>query len=149
MVNNLEHSLNAPDQLMKQDELMSSELRIRFDDEDLKGCETAIVVPEQALTEAGYIKTYTLKDTAHAKHEMHALAQMVYFQYQDDELEVSEAGGAISVENEQESSDIENGMVLMKMADGSIMAVAQGMINKKKYLEAAYRYCTRWVRLDI
>jgi len=128
---------------------MSTELKVQFDSEVVDGCETVIVVPEKALAEAGYIKSFTLKDSGHAKHELHALAQMVYFQYQDEELDVIDVTDVIAVADESETVELRDGMILFKLTDGTIKAASQGMINRKKYLEAAYRYCTRWVRLDI
>jgi len=128
---------------------MSTELKVQLDSDVVDGCETVIVVPEKALAEAGYIKSFTLKDSGHAKHELHALAQMVYFQYQDEELEVIDVGDVITVADESEKVELRDGMILFKLTEGTIKAAAQGMINRKKYLEAAYRYCTRWVRLDI
>jgi len=128
---------------------MSTELKIQFDSKVVDGCETVIVVPQKALAEAGYIKSFTLKDSGHAKHELHALAQMVYFQYQDEELDVIDVADVIAVADESETVVLRDGMILFKLTDGTIQAASQGMINRKKYLEAAYRYCTRWVRLDI
>lgn len=128
---------------------MSTELKLQFDSKVVDNCETVIVVPDKALTEPGYIKSFTLKDSGHAKHELHALAQMVYFQFQDEELDVVEVGEVIKVADESENVELRDGMILFKLTDGSISAASQGMINRKKYLEAAYRYCTRWVRLDI
>ena len=112
-------------------------------------CESAILVPEIALQEAGFIKTFTIKDSASAKHEYHTLAQMAYYQYQDDELEIVEVDGPLTIIGGTESSEIDSGMVLYRAENGSFHVLAHGSINRKKLLEAAYRYCTRWVRLDI
>ncbi len=112
-------------------------------------CETIILVPEIVLQEAGYIKTFTVKDNAHAKHEYHALAQMAYFQFQDDELNIIEFGSPLKITCGTESSEIDRGMVLYRDTGGAFHVLVHVSQNKKKLLEATYRYCTRWVRLDI
>lgn len=112
-------------------------------------CESVILVPEIAMKEAGFIKTFTIKDSASAKHEYHALAQMAYYQYQDDELEIVEIDAPLTITCGTESSEIDGGMVLYRAVNGSFHVLAHGVENRKKLLEAAYRYCTRWVRLDI
>ena len=71
------------------------------------------------------------------------------FQYQDDELEIIEAGGPLTIICGEEFSSIDDGMVLYRAENGSYHVLAHGAHNRKKLLEAAYRYCTRWVRLDI
>jgi hypothetical protein len=44
---------------------------------------------------------------------------------------------------------LEDGMILYRDTSGSFKVLTHELQNKKKLLEAAYRYCTRWVRLDI
>jgi hypothetical protein len=112
-------------------------------------CETVVIVPEKALTEAGFIRAFTMKAHAHAKHEYQTLAQMAYFQYQDEELEVRELAGAIEIVTAQETIALEKGVVIFRLPGGDFNVWATGFINKKKMLETANRYCTRWVRLDI
>ncbi|TKB25733.1 hypothetical protein FCL47_11530 [Desulfopila sp. IMCC35006] len=128
---------------------MNSSILIETAATKITDCESVILVPEMALQEAGFIKTFTAKDSASAKHEYHALAQMAYFQYQDDELEIIEAGSPLTITCGEESTSIDDGMVLYRTGDGSFHVLAHGSQNRKKLLEAAYRYCTRWVRLDI
>jgi hypothetical protein len=106
-------------------------------------------VPLRALEEAGYIKTFTVKDSSHAKHEFHAMAQMAYFQYQDDELEIVEMGSPVTINFRGEQTIVDEGMILYRDSAGEFNAMVLGSPNKKKLLEAAYRYCTRWIRLDI
>jgi len=112
-------------------------------------CETVIVVPEIAVSEPGYIKTYSLNESGNAKHEFHALAQMVYFQFQDEELEIVEIDSQLVISNGTESIELNDGMVLCRDRAGKLHVLAHAGQNRKKLLEAAYRYCTRWVRLDI
>jgi hypothetical protein len=115
----------------------------------ITGCESVILVPEIALQEAGYIKMFSVKDSGHAKHEYHALTQMAYFQFQDDELEIAEIDFPLTITCGTEVHVLDNGMVLYRDMDGSFHVLAHAFQNRKKLLEAAYRYCTRWVRLDI
>lgn len=115
----------------------------------LTECESVIIVPEIATQEAGYIKTFTIKDSAHAKHEYHAMAQMAYFQFQDDELDFTEIDSVVTITSGEEKIELDGGLILCRNSDGSYPIFVHKLQNKKKLLEAAYRYCTRWVRLDI
>jgi hypothetical protein len=112
-------------------------------------CESAVVIPKIAITEPGYIKFCTIKDSAHAKHEFHAMAQMAYFQYQDDELELQLIDSPLTIAAPAEIIELEQGMLLCRQGSGAFSALVQPDLNNKKMLETAYRYCTRWVRLDI
>lgn len=112
-------------------------------------CRTVLVVPERAIAEPGYIKAYAATDGAGAKHEYHALAQMAYFQFQDDELDCEEVASPLDVDDGVEVQRVEDGMILCRDTLGAVSALVFSGQNRKKLLEAAYRYCTRWVRLDI
>ncbi len=112
-------------------------------------CETVIVVPEIAISEPGYIKTISRKESGNAKHEFHALAQMVYFQFQDEELAIVEIDSPLTISDGTESFELRDGLVLCRDRVGELHVLAYARQNRKKLLEAAYRYCTRWVRLDI
>jgi hypothetical protein len=115
----------------------------------ISDCQAVIVVPEIAIKEAGYIKTFTNKDSGHAKHEFHTLAQMSYFQFQDDELEVCEINAPLTISCGTERTELSGGLLLYRDGAGELHVLAHPLQNRKKLLEAAYRYCTRWVRLDI
>lgn len=115
----------------------------------IKDCETIIVVPEIAIREAGYIKTWTQKESGHAKHEFHALSQMVFFQFQDDEIAICEIDGPVTISCGLENTVLSDGLVIYRDLAGELHVLAHRQQNWKKLLEAAYRYCTRWVRLDI
>lgn len=128
---------------------MENTITIQSGTNTINDCESVIIIPEIALSEAGYIKTFTLKDSGHAKHEYHALAQMAYFQFQDDELEIVEVDSSLTIVTAAESTELASGMVLYKDTSGSFHVLVHPLQNRKKLLESAYRYCTRWVRLDI
>lgn len=112
-------------------------------------CESVIIVPERAIKEPGYIQLLTVKDSAHAKHEYHAMAQMAYFQYQDDELTITEVSSPVTIMRETEKIELSAGMVLFRDMAGTFSVMVHSGLHKKKLLETSYRYCTRWVRLDI
>lgn len=112
-------------------------------------CSSVILVPEMAMTEPGYIQAMTAGETAHAKHEFHAMAQMAYYQHQDDELDIVSTDGPISVVQGEKHEKIESGMVICRDPDGEFQVVIHPHLNRKKMLETTNRYCTRWVRLDI
>ncbi len=118
-------------------------------DVTIEECETVIVIPEIAVSEPGYIKTYSRKESGNAKHEFHALAQMVYFQFQDEELEIVGINSPLTISDGTETAELRDGLVLCRDRAGELHVLALARQNRKKLLEAAYRYCTRWVRLDI
>ncbi|SHO46628.1 hypothetical protein [Desulfopila aestuarii] len=109
----------------------------------------AILVPEIALSEPGYIKTMTASMEAYSKHEFFAMAQMAYFQYQDEELSIMNVDGPIRLQQAETVEEIACGMVIYRDAGGELHVVLHNSLNPKKMLEATNRYCTRWVRLDI
>ncbi len=127
---------------------MKKSILITSDKGIVADCLSIIIVPEIALKEAGYIKMFTVKDAANAKHEYHAMAQMAYFQYQDEELDVKEYG-SVTILIGEEQIDLSDGMVICRDQVGEFHVLIHAEQNRKKILEAAYRYCARWVRLDI
>ena len=128
---------------------MTKSIVITSEEGILADCVSTIIVPELAIKEAGYIKMFTVNDAAHAKHEYHAMAQMAYFQFQDEELEIQDIQSTITIVYGEERIDINGGMVICRDRAGHFHVLVHAVPNRKKILEAAYRYCTRWVRLDI
>ena len=129
--------------------LWNQMLELFFENEQVLRCESVIIIPEKAVVEPGYIQVFTAGEKAHAKHEYHAIAQVAYYQYQDDELEVMETSGGWHLQTNNGSIELENTLILCRDEVGSIKAVVHRGLNKKRLLEAGYRYCARWVRLDI
>ncbi len=128
---------------------MEKFIQITSDEDIIADCVSIIIVPEIAIKEAGYIKMLTVKDAAQAKHEYHTLAQMAYFQFQDEELEIQEIESAVTVICGDEKIDLSGGMIICRDQTGDFHVFIHVMQNRKKILEAAYRYCARWVRLDL
>jgi hypothetical protein len=124
-------------------------IQIIYDDVILEDCVSVIIVPEVATTEPGYIKTMTAGMAAHSKHEFHAMAQMAYYQYQDEELDVVTVRTPLRIESSTESEELSSGMVIYRDSSGVFHVLIHELLNRKKMLEATNRYCTRWVRLDI
>ena len=124
-------------------------IRIETGETTLSNAESVIVVPEIAIKEPGYIQVFTIKDNAHAKHEYHAMAQMAYFQYQDEELDMQDIVTPLAVIAGEEQIYVDAGLILSREINGDFLVFIHESQNKKKLLEATYRYCTRWVRLDI
>ena len=55
---------------------------IRFERSDtVTDCSSAIIIPERAIIKPAYIRTMTTNSTAHSKHEFHAMAQIVFFNF--------------------------------------------------------------------
>ncbi|MDK9709026.1 MAG: hypothetical protein OEL83_18435 [Desulforhopalus sp.] len=128
---------------------MSDFVVIKGIEQTISDCETVIVVPEIAATEAGYIKTFSRKEVGNAKHEFHALAQMVYFRLQDGDMEITAIDSPVTICYASDCTELQGGLILYLNQNGDMGVLAQCGQNHKKLIEAAYRYCTRWVRLDI
>jgi hypothetical protein len=128
---------------------MSDTITIKSASVTINDCESVIIVPEIAVKEPGYINALTVKDSAHAKHEFHAMAQMAYYQFQDDELAIDEIDSSLTVIFGTQNVELSAGMILCRNLTGEFRVLVHATQNRKKLLEAVYRYCTRWVRLDI
>jgi hypothetical protein len=128
---------------------VESKIIVTYGASEVNDIACAILVPEAALDEPGYIKTFTVQTDAHSKHEFHAMAQMVYYQYEDEELDITELNDIIIVTSGQVTEQVERGMVIYRDVDGAFHVLIDSTLNQKKMLETTNRYCTRWVRLDI
>lgn len=128
---------------MKKDAII-----IRFDD-TVTECSSTIIIPERAITEAGYIRTMTTSADAHSKHEFHAMAQIALSRFEDGELDIQTVHGPLTVERKNEVETITAGGVVFLDLQGNFHLIAHPGQDTKKLLQAAHRFFTRWIRLDI
>jgi hypothetical protein len=112
-------------------------------------CVNVIIAPEAALHQAGYIKTLTAEEEANAKHKFFALAQMAFFQYEDDEIKAEIFSGPLAIRHDENEGRLEHGLVICQDEEGRLRLLAHKETNVAKLLEVTNRFCTRWVRLDI
>jgi hypothetical protein len=82
------------------------------------------------------------------KHEFYALAQTAFMQFQDEDLAVFTVEAPIRLEG-PESGVCESGMAICRDLEGGLHVWAHRDLSQRKLLEAAHRFCTRWIRLDI
>ncbi len=129
---------------MKEDSII-----IRFEDDTMTECSSAIIIPENAMMEAGYIRTLTTNSTAHSKHEFHAIAQIALSQFQEGELEVEAVYGPFTIQWKNEIETITAGVVVFRDLQGNLHLIGNSGQNVNSLLQLAHRFCTRWVRLDI
>ncbi len=108
-----------------------------------------IVVPEQALTEAGHIRALVGEAGGQSKHLFQAMAQTAYFLAQDDELALRSLAGPLRCLGQGETVVLVQGLLIGRTQAGGLEVLVVGAAYRKKLLEVAHRYCTRWVRLDI
>lgn len=111
-------------------------------------CQYAILVPQQALTGARIVLIGGETDSQ-SKHSLHALSQMAYYQFQDNELEPITIHGNCTLTGKSVSETMDNGLIIVMQKSGVISILLHPELKAKSLLEAAHRYCTRWVRLDI
>lgn len=124
-------------------------MEIEFNNKKIEDCNSVILVPEKAMQEPGYILTFSEDNDASTKHQFHAMAQMAYFQYQDGEIDVQPVDGVVIVRKDTLTEELLSGICLCRDDQGGFFVLGCGTVNVKKLLEAVYRFCTRWVRLDI
>ena len=128
---------------------MSSDIiTLEFDATGTTDCTTVLLVPEKAVEEPGYIKGLHSSGSAN-KHEFHALAQTAYYQYQDDELDITAISGPVIIRNGGADEQLTSGLVIYRDSGGAIKVAGHETVGFRALLESANRFCTRWVRLDI
>ena len=129
---------------MKEDSIT-----VRFEDDTVTACSSAIIIHQSAMIEEGYIRTLTTNSTAHSKHEFHAIAQIALSRFQDGELEVETVYGPLTIQWKNEIETITAGVLVLLDLQGKLHLIGNSGQNVKKLLQSAYRFCTRWIRLDI
>ena len=131
-------------QSMKDDSIT-----IRFEDDTVTECSSAIIIPDRAMIEAGYIKTLTTNSTANSKHEFHTISQIALSRFQEGELEVEAVYGPLTIQWKDEIETITAGVLVFLDSQGNLHLIDNSGQNVNKLLQLAHRFCTRWVRLDI
>ena len=121
---------------------------IRFDD-TVTECSSAIIIPERAITEAGYITTMTASAEAHSIHKFHAMAEIALSRFEEGELDIQTVRGPLTVEWKNEVEIITAGVVVFLDSEGNFHLIAHPGQDGKKLLQAAHRFFTRWIRLNI
>jgi hypothetical protein len=112
-------------------------------------CRTVILVPDIALSEAGHIKMLSVNTGPQTKHEFHALAQTALIRFQDKELTVTSVSGPLCVKAAEETECVDAGMAIARDTDGQLYVWAHPGTSNRKRLQAADRFCTRWIRMDL
>jgi hypothetical protein len=126
-------------------------MQIRIDAVGLSAMSSSavIMVPQKALTEAGFIRTVASNQSTQSKHEFHALAQTALMLFEDRELIPTSVDGVIEVTTDDQTLALDSGLLVGRLVTGDIVALSNADQSARKYLEAAHRFCTRWIRLDI
>jgi hypothetical protein len=125
-------------------------ISIICNDSAIDDCVAVLLVPEIAVQEPGYITALSSSGAVASKHEFQALAQTAYYQYQDDEIGITLLEGPCRISAGDSDEMFERGLLIYRSSSGTIhIAAHRDAVDSKKLLEAANRYCTRWVRLDI
>jgi hypothetical protein len=112
-------------------------------------CSAVIIVPDTALAQAGHIQCIASGQTGQSKHEFHALSQMALMQVEDHELSPTTIQGKLRIITEDNTVELKNGLLICRLTAGELAVCQNTDRPVRKYLEAAHRFCTRWVRLDI
>ena len=117
--------------------------------ETVLSCRTVLLVPETALSEAGHIKMFSVNSGPQTKHEFHALAQTALVRFQDRELAITPVTGPIRMDGPEKAKPLLSGMGICRDLDDHLHVLAHEGPSHRKLLQAAHRFCTRWIRLDL
>jgi len=122
---------------------------VELSSEEQIGCRSVIIIPEIALTDATYIRSFSTASPVRSKHEFYTLAQIALIQFDDDEVSPQKVAGKIIITAGEEKFVLESGMLICRLESDGYLIYTNTDKSPRKYLETANRYCTRWVRLDI
>jgi hypothetical protein len=111
----------------------------------------AIVVPAGAADDPGTIALLAASASATAKHDLRALAQMALYDAEEGTLaaETVAAGARLVVRAAGEDRTVDRGLVIVRDLAGVARVYAVGDVDARTLLAEAYRFTTRWVRLDV
>ncbi|MBN2332424.1 MAG: hypothetical protein JXO50_04875 [Deltaproteobacteria bacterium] len=112
-------------------------------------CTAVIIIPEIGLAEAGHIRCLTAGQEVESKHEFHALSQIALLQFDDNDIVPRQCSAPLCIRSSDGDFHLANGVVICRSADGSLAVLSCTDLPLRKFFEAAHRFCTRWVRLDI
>jgi len=136
-------------QVMGFGEVEFMDILVTLSSEKQIGCRAVVVVPEIALADATYIRSFSTASSVRSKHEFYTLAQMALIQFDDDEITPQKVVGEIIVVAGEDRFVLESGMVICRLEADDFFIYTNTDQSPRKYLETANRYCTRWVRLDV
>jgi len=77
------------------------------------------------------------------------MAQIALSRFEDGELGIEVVHGPLTIEWKNEVETIAAGLVAFLDPEGNLHLIAHPGQDAKKLLQAAHRFSTRWVRLDI
>ncbi len=128
-----------------------SSMEIRKGDQVLSEAEIAILVPVDAPSSPSKLAGFVTGSDATAKHAFHALSQIALYDFEDEILSIEEVpeGQTLVVKNHECDTPIDQGMVIVRDADGKVHIFAHDNVDHYRLLKFAHRHCTRWIRLDI
>ena len=122
---------------------------VELSSEEQISCRAVIVIPEIALVDATYIRSFSTASSVRSKHEFYTLAQIALIQFDDDEITPQKVTGELRITAGEEKFVLESGMLICRLESDGYLIFTNTDKSPRKYLETANRYCTRWVRLDI
>lgn len=112
-------------------------------------CSSVILVPDEALKNNGHIKFLSIDENTSNKHEFHAMSQIAHVQLMDNELDINEQSSPLEIIVQDEHKTMDSGLAVCRTTKGEIKVITNTKELHKSLLQAAYKYCTRWIRLDI
>ncbi len=136
---------------MKVLDTQANPIRIHVDSEkgNVIECSAVILVPEEALEEAGYISIITAGARAHDKHSFHALAQTALMRFEEGELMPMTVNGALRIAGIGEDMEFERGLLIGRLPAADIILLVNSKEPVRKFLKTAFQFCTRSIRLDL
>ena len=77
------------------------------------------------------------------------MAQTALMQFEDGELPPLVVNGTIEVTGADGTVEFDRGLLVAGLRAGNIVLLINTDQSAHKLLKAAYRFCPRWIRLDL
>ncbi len=122
---------------------------ISFDHSHYDDCLIGLIVSKSSRDGEYDITLLNCSSDKQQKHNLHSLSQIALYQFEDQEIDVHPVNGPCRIIGETFSYEVAEALILVQGNDNRIAIYAHPAVSVKKALDNAYRYCTRWIRLDI
>jgi len=110
-----------------------------------------IIVPAHTGDGSGSITALAVGQGDAAKHALHSLCQIASLDLEDGELEIErmEQGYPIAMIFKRQRFECRNGSLVFLNTSGTVHVLSHSGVNVRDAIRQAFRYCTRFIRLDV
>lgn len=112
-------------------------------------CLAGLIAKPKSENDGYDIELLNCSNDSQQKHKLHSLSQIALYQYEDEELNTNTMLGSCTITGHNFIHEFDKGIVVVQIGNNRIELFSHQAVDTKKALYNAYRYCTRWIRLDI